>query len=143
MKKRTSRRNDTMPGTLLPAPFSALESIAPDWALATQNERQRKRASSTPEELQAFYKAMFPEAERAIEYLNKFSLDDMPEEAKRLLGLTLALAEVAPHVELYRSTPWVPYSFDEDRFIAEHGNNSHYLGNLYGTRPNDRRGEPW
>jgi len=28
---------------------------------------------------------------------------------------------VAPHIELYRGDPKVPYSFDEARFVADHG----------------------
>lgn len=57
----------------------------------------------------------------------------MPPPQARLLYLTLSLAEVAPHVELYRGDPRVPYSFEEERFVADHGAVPNYLGNIYGS----------
>ena len=115
----------------LPAEFRALEPYAATWALATQGARERQRRASTPEELQRFYEAMAEAAERAIEHLNGFSLADMPAAERNLLYLTLSLAEVAPHVELYRGDPRVPFSFEEERFIADHGQMPHFMGNLY------------
>jgi hypothetical protein len=34
-------------------------------------------------------------------------------------------------VELYRGDPRVPFSFEEERFRAEHGAAPNYLGNIY------------
>jgi len=39
----------------------------------------------------------------------------------RLYYMSLALAEIAPHIELYRGDPNVPHSFEEERFIAVNG----------------------
>ena len=46
---------------------------------------------------------------------------ELPPDPQRLFYLAFALAEVAPHIELYRGDPNVPHSFDEERFIAAHG----------------------
>jgi len=105
----------------LPEKFASLAPFAPIWALATQNEREIRRRASTSEQLQAFYDAIAPQLEDIIGYLNEFPLGKMPEAEQNLLYLTLSLAEVAPHVELYWGNPRVPYSFEEERFIAEHG----------------------
>lgn len=117
--------------TALPDGFDALEPFAAEWALAAQSERERRRRTAPPAATRAFYDAMLAHAERAIAHLDAFELREMPEPERRLLYLMLALAEVAPHVELYRGDPRVPYSFEEERFIAEHGNAPHYLGDLY------------
>jgi selenocysteine lyase/cysteine desulfurase len=116
---------------ILPAGFEALEPYAVRWALATQAERERCRRAAAPEATRAFYAAMVGQMEAAIGHLNAFDLHAMPEPERRLLYLTLSLAEVAPHVELYRGDPRVPYSFEEERFIAEHGSAPHYQGALY------------
>jgi len=58
-------------------------------------------------------------------------LDTLPPPEQHLLYLTLSLAEVAPHVELYRGDPRVPFSFEEERFIAEHGTAPNFNGDLY------------
>lgn len=103
-----------------PQAFADLEPFAA-WALATQNERQTKRADSTPQELQALYDGLLARLDPALDYLNQFPLDNMPEDASRLLYLTLSFAEIAPFVECYQSRAQVPNSFDETRFIAVHG----------------------
>lgn len=115
----------------LPAGFEMLEPYVAPWALPTQVERERQRRGAPPQATRAFYDAMVARMEAAIAHLNGFDLQAMPEPEQRLLYLTLALAEVAPHVELYRGDPRVPYSFEEERFIAEHGTAPHYMGALY------------
>ena len=104
---------------MLPKQFSDLERFVGPWALATEKERNRKRLSSTMEEIRAFYDAMLLRMEAVIGYLNQFPLDQVPEEAKRLLYLTLSLAEVANAVELF-GQPGVIDGFDPERFIPMH-----------------------
>lgn len=116
---------------LLPEPFAHLECWVQRWALDNQVAREKTRRASDGAELEAFYDAMVGEMDAIIDHLNGFPLDALPPPQARLLYLTLSLAEVAPHVELYRGDPRVPYSFEEERFIAEHGEIPHYLGNLY------------
>ena len=121
---------------LLPAPFAGLERWVEKWALETQVERERVRRSSNTAELTAFYNALAGDLEQIIAYLNDFPLQAMPQAEQRLLNLVLALAEVAPHVELYRGSPRVPYSFEEERFVAEHGDLRNFNGELYASLAN-------
>ncbi|MEQ9088836.1 MAG: hypothetical protein RLQ26_08850 [Alphaproteobacteria bacterium] len=106
----------------LPKGFEKLEPLSEKWALATQNERQKVRRESTTEELQAFYDAMMPRLEDALDKADEYPLGEMPEDVEQLFFMTLSLAEVAPHIELYGGNPEVPYSFEESRFVAVHGN---------------------
>lgn len=105
----------------LPDKFKDLEYLVTDWALATQNERQKKRARSTTGELQAYYDALVPHLEPILEHVDRYPLGELPPDAERLFFLALMLAEIAPHIELYGGDPNVPYSFEEERFVAVHG----------------------
>ena len=96
-----------MAGSLLPAQFAALEPFARDWCLASEPERYAKRLASTMDELQAFYDALFPRAEEAMAYLEKFPLHDLPEDAHRLLKLLYSLILVSFPVEIWRQ-PYIP-----------------------------------
>ena len=96
-----------MPSTL-PSDFADLEPFA-DWALPTERARYDKRIASTMDELQAFYDAAFPRIEDALTYLEQFSMDALPDDAKRLLWLYCALVTVSFPVEVWRQ-PRVPDS---------------------------------
>jgi len=91
-----------VPDTLLPGQFSELEAFAPTWCLPTERERFAKRMASSMEDMQAFYDAFFPRAEEAIAYCEKFPLDDMPDDAERLLQLLYSLVMVSFPVETWR-----------------------------------------
>jgi hypothetical protein len=93
---------------VLPDQFADLEPLSA-WALPTERERYAKRLASTMEELQAFYDAAFPRLEEALSYLDQFPLDDLPEDAARLLWLYCALMTVSFPVEVWRQ-PKVPDS---------------------------------
>jgi hypothetical protein len=92
----------------LPPEFDDLEPLA-DWSLRTEAERYAKRLSSTMDELQAFYDAAFPRIESAMEYLDQFELDALPEDASRLLWLYYSLVNATFPVEVWRQ-PRVPDS---------------------------------
>jgi hypothetical protein len=92
----------------LPAEFADLEPYA-DWAIATERARYDKRVATAMDELQSFYEAAFPRMEAALTYLDQFSLDEMPEDAERLLWLYCALVTVSFPVEVWRQ-PRVPDS---------------------------------
>ena len=98
-----------MSDSLLPGQFSALEPYAAIWCLPTEGQRFAKRMASTMDQIQAFYDAFFPRAEEAIAYCEKFPLDDMPEDAQRLLQLLYSLVMVSFPVEAWRQ-PNVPDS---------------------------------
>ena len=67
----------------LPAEFSDLEPFVKDWCLDSEPERYAKRLSSAMDEIQEFYDAIFPRAEDAIQYLEKFPLHELPDDAFR------------------------------------------------------------
>jgi hypothetical protein len=105
----------------LPSAFADLESFVSIWALPTENLRSQKRWKATSQEFNVFYTAFLPRLQAVLEELDKHHLGSMPPDAKRLLHLALAFAEVAPHVELYKGENQVPLSFDNSRFTARHG----------------------
>jgi hypothetical protein len=92
----------------LPAEFADLEPFA-GWALQGERARYAKRMASTMDELQAFYDAAFPRTEAVLEYLDQFTLDELPDDAQHLLWLYCALVTVSFPVEAWRQ-PRVPDS---------------------------------
>jgi hypothetical protein len=98
-----------MAEALLPSEFSDLEPFAATWCLATERERFAQRVGSTMDELQRFYDAFFPRAEEAIAYCDTFPLDDLPDDALRLLHLLYSLVMVSFPVEAWRQ-PHIPDS---------------------------------
>ncbi len=108
----------------LPTGFEQLEPFAADWALATQNERSTKRRAASPNELKAFYNAVFPEVQRILEACDKFPVGSLPPSHQPLFNLSLSVAEVSPHVENYGGSPDVPFAFEETRFLSAHGDHA-------------------
>ena len=98
-----------MTQSLLPAEFADLEPFAADWCLPTERERFAKRMSTSMDEIQAFYDAFFPRAEEAIAYCDQFPLDELPDDAERLLQLLYSLVMASFPVEAWRQ-PHVPDS---------------------------------
>jgi hypothetical protein len=89
-----------MPDTLLPTVFAELESYARDWCLATEAERWDMRMASTMADMHAFYDTFFPRLEEAIDYCDKFGLDELPGDALNLLHMIYSLIMVAMAVEI-------------------------------------------
>lgn len=92
----------------LPGEFSDLEPYI-EWVLPTEAERYAKRLASTVDEMQAFYDAIVPRAEAAIEHCNQYPLNDMPDEAVNLLRMMYSMVMVSFPVELWRQ-PHIPDS---------------------------------
>jgi hypothetical protein len=92
---------------LLPPEFSDLERFVAGWCLDGEPQRYAKRLASTMDEIQEFYDAVMPRAEEAIRYLEKFPLDDLPEDASRLLKLLYSLIVMSFPVEIWRQ-PRIP-----------------------------------
>ncbi len=86
--------------TQLPSGFSDLDQFA-QWALPTSVERNKKRIGSPMSEITAFYNALLPRMEEILAYLDQFSLQEMTQDAQRLMFLALSLAEVSIAVELF------------------------------------------
>ena len=92
---------------LLPSEFSDLEPWVAEWCLDSEPERYAKRLSSSMDEIQAFYDAIFPRAEAAMQYLEKLPLDDLPDDAFRLLKLLYSLIVMSFAVEIWKQ-PYIP-----------------------------------
>lgn len=86
----------------LPSAFAELEPFAQTWCLPTEDERWNRRLASSMAEMQEFYDAFFPRLEEAIDYCDKFPLDDMPDDAVNLLHLIYSLVMVAMAVEIFK-----------------------------------------
>ncbi|MBO2447704.1 hypothetical protein J4573_11440 [Actinomadura barringtoniae] len=91
-----------MAAALLPAEFAELERFAEIWSLETETRRYERRLNSSMAEMQEFYDAFFPRLEEAIAYCDKFPLDDLPEDALRLLWLVYALVMIAMAIEVFQ-----------------------------------------
>jgi hypothetical protein len=89
-----------MAESLLPSAFAELEGYAQTWCLATETERWNARVNASMPELHDFYDAFFPRLEEAIEYCDKFPLDDLPDDVLHLVQLIYSLIMVAMAVEI-------------------------------------------
>ncbi len=94
----------------LPPEFSQLEHLVPDWAIEDGHERYLKRVNSSMDEIQAFYDAVFPQAEEAVAYIDKFDYSEpLPEDVANLRNLLYSLITVSLAVELWKQ-PRVKHS---------------------------------
>ena len=101
-----------------PKDFADLEPLRA-WSLSLETERMRKRLASSEEELRGFYDALQPRMDDVYQYLNRFPLDAMPEDARRLFDLAKSLMEIANTVERGRSK--IAWRFDAFRFVPMRG----------------------
>ncbi|MBY8859336.1 hypothetical protein K7711_22905 [Nocardia sp. CA2R105] len=90
-----------MAENLLPPEFAEFEAYAPIWCLPTESERWARRMSTPMRDLVTFHDAFLPRLEEAIEYCDKYPLDDLPEDALNLLYLVYSLVLVAMAVEIF------------------------------------------
>ena len=98
-----------MSTSLLPSEFSDLEPFAPKWCLPTEGERYATRLASTMDEMQALYDATMARADAAMTYLDQYPLDQLPDDAVRLLHLLYSMVMVSFPVECW-GQPRVPDS---------------------------------
>jgi hypothetical protein len=90
-----------MADNLLPPEFAELERFARTWSLPAERERYARRLASSMQEMQEFYDAFFPRLEEAIAYCDKFPLDELPEDALRLLWLVYSLVMISMSIEIF------------------------------------------
>ena len=104
--------------TSLPEGFEELEAFAAEWALPENMQRYTKRVNSPMAFLQAFYNAVQPRAEEALEYLNQFPLKDLKGPEERLMHLLLMLIDVSLSIEVYGVSS-LPLSPAPERYEVE------------------------
>ena len=85
----------------LPSAFAELERFAEQWCLPTEPERWAARLSTPMPELHEFYDAFTPRFEEAIDYCDKFPLDDLPDDALNLLHLIYSMIMVSMAIEVF------------------------------------------
>jgi len=93
----------------LPPQFQSLQPYVAHWVVDTSQRRFELRSESDMPSLVEFYNAMIEQGPAILEYLDDYSLHDMPPEAETLMKLMLALAQVAMAVEIHKM-PRVPNS---------------------------------
>lgn len=94
----------------LPPEFSHLEHLVPEWAIEDGHERYVKRVNSTMEEIRSFYDEVFPHAEEAVAYIDKFDYaEPLPDDVANLRNLLYSLITVSLAVELWKQ-PRVKHS---------------------------------
>ncbi len=95
---------------LLPPEFSHLEHLVSEWAIEDGHQRYVKRVNSSMAEIQAFYDQVFPCAEEALAYIDKFDYaEPLPEDVANLRNLLYSLITVSLAVELWKQ-PRVKHS---------------------------------
>ena len=90
-----------MNGARLPSAFAEYEQYAEKWCLPTEPERWRARLSTPMAELRDFYEAFAPRFEEAIDYCDKFGLDDIGDDALNLLHLIYSMIMVSMAIEVF------------------------------------------
>jgi hypothetical protein len=95
---------------VLPQEFSGLAHLVAEWAIEDGHERYLKRVSSSMTEIQAFYDELFPYAEEAVAYIDKFDYSQpLPQDVANLRNLLYSLITVSLAVELWKQ-PRVKHS---------------------------------
>ncbi|HZZ08073.1 MAG TPA: hypothetical protein VFE43_05990 [Candidatus Binataceae bacterium] len=74
------------------------------------------------DEITSLYNALLPRIADILTCLDQFSLQEMPQDARRLMFLALSLAEVSLAVELFHE-PKVTGGCDPARFVVVHDPN--------------------
>ena len=99
----------TASARILPDGFADLEPYVADWARPNRRERYEMRLAKTIEQLSDFYDAIAPRAEQAIAYLDALDLNDLPDDAARLLQLLYSMILVSYPVNVFMQ-PRIPDS---------------------------------
>jgi hypothetical protein len=100
-----------LPTGPLPPGFEALEPFVLHWAIGTTEGRLRARAEASMDEIRAFYDAMVPLADAAMNHVDAYGLADLSPERTCLATLVLSLAQAAVAVEIHGAprAPGTPY----------------------------------
>lgn len=85
----------------LPGAFAEFEPFADTWSLATEPERWATRLATPMQEIHEFYDAFAPRFEEAIDYCDKFPLDELPDDVLNLLHLVYSMVMVSMAVEVF------------------------------------------
>jgi hypothetical protein len=102
----------------LPAAFAELNRFVDAWALETETARTTRRHTAGMPAIVEFKDAMLARVDEIVAWLNQYTLETLPDDAKTLMYLLLSLAEVAPAVEFYQQAAVID-GYDPFRFVAD------------------------
>lgn len=85
----------------LPPEFAELAPFVDHWACASTNERVAARSVLTQAEIRAFYDAMVPRLNEAIDYIDSVGLHTLTPEAETLAQLVLGLGQASISIEIH------------------------------------------
>lgn len=85
----------------LPEAFAELAPFVAHWARETTNERVAARSVLPQQEIQAFYDAMVPRLDEAIDYIDEVGLQSLTPEAATLTRLVLGLGQASIAIEIH------------------------------------------
>jgi hypothetical protein len=94
---------------VLPEEFADLEPFAGKWCLPTEPERWACRHASSIEEMQQLYRAVSARYEDLLDFLDRYPLGGLPDEARALLHLAQSFVMVSFPVEVWNG-PGIPDS---------------------------------
>ena len=95
---------------LLPPEFSQLEPLVAEWAIEDGHKRYVKQVNTSMDDIKAFYDEVFPFAEEAVAYIDKFDYaEPLPDDVANLRNLLYSLITVSLAVELWKQ-PRVKHS---------------------------------
>jgi hypothetical protein len=86
----------------LPDGFADLDPFVADWALPTRAQRYEARLSKPYDDLVSFYDAVAPRAEEAIAHLNGLDINNLPDDAEKLLQLLYSMILVSYAVNVFK-----------------------------------------
>ena len=86
---------------MLPSSFEEYERFAEKWCLATEPERWEARSTTPMPEIRELYDAFTPRFEEAIDFCDKFPLEELPDDVLNLLHLVYSMIVVSMAVEVF------------------------------------------
>jgi hypothetical protein len=100
----------------LPDGFADLEPLVGDWSFGSEHDRREKRATSSFDELHAYYGLAGPRVREIAAHLDGFPMGTLPAPQQHLLQLAFMFMEVAMAVEFY-GQPEVRDGFPRQRWV--------------------------
>lgn len=86
------------------------------WIHPTMEGRLELRLASTYDEMKELYDVMLPRIEEVLEFLDRYELGKIPEDAENLLYLSYSFLNSVSCVEYYHSTR-IPMGIEHERLV--------------------------
>jgi hypothetical protein len=106
--------NESTKAGVFPEGFEYLEPYA-SWALATEQERHRKKCASTMQEIEAVYAILTEHLGAMIAYIDREPLDALSPQTQRLMNLARCIVTCDISVSGWRK-PDLPDVFPANRW---------------------------